>query len=197
MLSEKLKDREFKTKLLLCSFIILCVASYFLNVLTNKDPFYEIPYFVSALYLCPIISLCLDYISCGRKILLALIGGIFIATLIWLGILALVYIGTQMIKYLPFEFKKLTLFQAFLVWFFITIPLSLFFSMGVILWVLCPIFYLSECLKKKHQFKVSDIFSKKSLGDFAVNPFRLLLMYFSLPWIGVRFILRKFLGIEK
>ena len=197
MLSEKLKDREFKTKLLICSFIILCVASYFLNLLTNKDPLYEIPYFVSALYLCPIINLCLDYISCGRKILLALIGGIFIATLTWLGIAALIYIGITMIKYFPFEYQKLTFFQVFLVWFFIQLPLVFFFGMGIMMWILCPIFYLSDCLRNKYQFKVSDLLSKKSFYGFTINPFKLLYLYFSMPWLLVRFILRKFLGIEK
>jgi hypothetical protein len=197
MLSEKFKDKDFKAKILIWSFIIFCVPSYFLNVLTNKDPFDPTPYLVSALYFCPIINFFMDYVSCGRKILLALIGSIFIVTLLWLSVVALIYIGEATMKYYPFDFQKLTLVQIFLAWFFISIPVIFFIVGGILIWVVGPIYYLSDCLSNKYQFKVSDMWSKKSLGDFAINPFKLLLIYFKMPWLLVRYILRKFLGIEK
>jgi hypothetical protein len=89
------------------------------------------------------------------------------------------------------------LYNAFLVWFFITLPLSLFYGMGVLVWLLAPIHYLSDCFKKNEKFNFYELFSKKVFGDFAINPFKMVLFYFSLPWLLISSLLKKLLGIKK
>jgi len=196
-LSGKFKDEDFRFKFFLIIGIILLAISFCYNKFTNRDPFNELSYIFSFLYLLPAINVSVNYVKNDKKILSSFLVGLLIVTLSWLAFFAFIALIILTIDYSPFELKKMSLLNAFLFWFFIMIPLSLFYTMGVLIWLMAPIHYLSECFEKNKKFKFSELFSRKSFGDFAINPFRLLFMYFSLPWLFIRFLLRSFLGINK
>lgn len=197
MLSDKFKDENFRFKFWPIVILVFFVISYFFNVFTNKEPLYEYPYMVSYMYFLPIIIFSVDYIKNDRKLFPSFLVGFLIVTLLWLSIIAFVFFVSLTINFFPFEFKKMTLTNILLTWFFITVPLTLFFSMGILIWLLAPIYYLSDCFKKKQKFNFSELSSKKIFGDFAVNPFKLLFFYFTIPWRFIRLLLRKFLGLDK
>jgi hypothetical protein len=196
-LSGKFKEEDFRFKFFLITGIVLLAISFFYNKFTNRDPFNELSYIFSFLYLLPAINISVNYIKNEKKILSSFLVGLLIVTLSWLAFFAFIALILLTIDYSPFEFKKMSLFDGFLFWFFIMIPLSLFYTMGVLIWLMAPIHYLSECFEKNKKFKFPELFTRKSFGDFAVNPFKLLFMYFSLPWLFIRFLLRSFLGINK
>ena len=196
-LSGKFKEEDFRFKFFLITGIVLLAISFFYNKFTNRDPFNELSYIFSFLYLLPAINISVNYIKNDKKILSSFLVGLLIVTLSWLAFFAFIALILLTIDYSPFEFKKMSLFDGFLFWFFIMIPLSLFYTMGVLIWLMAPIHYLSECFEKNKKFKFSELFTRKSFSDFAVNPFKLLFMYFSLPWLFIRFLLRSFLGINK
>ena len=196
-LSGKFKEEDFRFKFFLITGIVLLAISFFYNKFTNRDPFNELSYIFSFLYLLPAINISVNYIKNDKKILSSFLVGLLIVTLSWLAFFAFMALILLTIDYSPFEFKKMSLFDGFLFWFFIMIPLSLFYVMGVLIWLIAPIHYLSECFEKNKKFKFSELFTRKSFGDFAVNPFKLFFMYFSLPWLFIRFLLRSFLGINK
>jgi len=196
-LSGKFKEEDFRFKFFLITGIVLLAISFFYNKFTNKDPFNELSYIFSFLYLLPAINFSVNYIKNDKKILSSFLVGLIIVTLLWLAFFVFIAVISLTIDYSPFELKKMSLLNIFLFWFFIMIPLSLFYGMGVLVWLLGPIYYLSECFEKNEKFKFPELFSRKSFGDFAVNPFKLLFYYFSLPWLFIRFLLRSFLGINK
>jgi len=197
MLSNKFKDENFLFKFWLIIIVVLFAISYFFNVFTNKDPFYEYPYLISFMYFLPVTIFSINYIKNDRKFFLSFLVGFLIVTSLWLAFIAIVALGTLTIDYFPFEFKKMTMINVLLTFFFITLPSIFFFIYGLLLYLIGPIFYFSDCFEKKQQFNFSELFSRKVFGDLPANPLKLLFFYFTIPWRFVRFLLRKFLGVDK
>jgi hypothetical protein len=197
MLSNKFKDENFIFKFWLIVIVVLFAISYFFNIFTNKDPFDEYPYVISFMYFLPVTIFSINYIKKDRKFFLSFLVGFLIVTLLWLAFIAIVALGMLTIDYFPLEYRKMTIINALLTFFFITLPLVLFFIYGLLLYLIVPIFYFSDCFEKKQQFIFSELFTRKVFGDFAVNPLKLLFFYFTIPWRFFRFLLRKFLGVDK
>jgi hypothetical protein len=161
MLSNKFKDENFLFKFWLIIIVVLFAISYFFNVFTNKDPFYEYPYLISLMYFLPVTIFSINYIKNDRKFFLSFLVGFLIVTSLWLAFIAIVALGTLTIDYFPFEFKKMTMINVLLTFFFITLPSIFFFIYGLLLYLIVPIFYFSDCFEKKQQFNFSELFSRK------------------------------------